>query len=158
MSSRKHLILLNVKTLTPKASVKSSVSRPQSRIPFVFCFLSQLPPGLPGRDLMGRVAPAHAPPAPSLLINAPATGDRETRINTAALNLLPALVALSQPLLQGHWGLEGQWADVLPLPARWGCSQRVSSKPATPHPAPAPEERAATPGRCTVMNTLRAQS
>ena len=87
---------------------------------------------------MGRVAPAHAPPAPSLLINAPATGDCETRINTAALNLMPALVALSQPLLQGHWGLEGQWADVLPPPARWGCSQRVSSKPATLPPCPGP--------------------
>lgn len=79
---------------------------------------------------MGRVAPAHAPPEPSLLINAPATGDRETRINTAALNLLPALVALSQPLLQGHWGLEGQRADVFPPPARWGRSQRIFSKPA----------------------------
>lgn len=79
--------------------------------------------------LEGRVAPAHSPSAPSLLINAPATGDCETRINVAALNLLPVLVALSQPLLQGHWGLEGQRADILPPPARWGCSQRISSKP-----------------------------
>lgn len=119
----KHQCLSLCKKLSFQATIQD---------PFCLLLLVTAAPRAPrqGPDgLEGWVAPAHAPPAPSLLINAPATGDCETRINTAALNLLPVLVALSQPLLHSHWGLEGQWADVLPPPARWGCSQRISSKP-----------------------------